>query len=164
MKIIYIFAAGAVSLALGVSAVTADAQRGGDRERASFSELDANGDGEVTLAELQAHGAARFATNDTNGDGALSAEELVAARSVDNVERLERRINRFIERADENGDGLLQQSEIGPSQARMTARFERIDADGSGGLSEAEMEAAKEARAERGHRGPMRGGAETEEG
>ncbi|MEM1236837.1 MAG: EF-hand domain-containing protein [Pseudomonadota bacterium] len=147
MNMTYILA-GALAVAMGVTGATADARdRGGpDRERASFSELDADGNGEVTRAEMEAFAAARFAAVDIDGDGSLSAEELVAARSADNADRMERRINRFLERADDNGNGKLELEEMGPSEERATARFERLDTDGSGGISEAEMEAAKEGR------------------
>ncbi|MEM9350609.1 MAG: calcium-binding protein, partial [Pseudomonadota bacterium] len=59
---------------------------------------------------------------------------------------------RFIERADDNGDGLLEFSEMGPDEERAANRFERIDTDGSGGISQEEMETAREARQERGWR------------
>ena len=150
MKTTYILA-GALAVAMGLTAVTADARdRGGpDRERASFSELDADGNGEVTMAEMEAFKAARFAAADTDGNGSLSVEEMIAARSSDNEDRMERRINRFIERADDNGNGTLELDEMGPSEERVTARFERLDTDGSGGISEAEMEAGKEGRKNR---------------
>ncbi|WP_380055474.1 hypothetical protein ACFE33_00500 [Falsihalocynthiibacter sp. SS001] len=50
---------------------------------ASVSELDANGDGMVTIDELKAVNpevtAEEFAAMDTNGDGSLNDEELSAA-------------------------------------------------------------------------------------
>ena len=151
MKTAYILA-GVLALTMGVTGLTAQAEgRGPDRERASFSELDANGDGEVTLAEMQARGEARFAAADTDGNGTLSVEELIAARADDGNERLERRINRFIERADDNGDGVLDIEEMGPGEERVADRFERLDTDGSGGLSEEELAAARDMR--HGHRG-----------
>ena len=150
MKTTYILAGG-LAVVMGLTAVTADARdRGGpDRERPSFSELDADGNGEVTRAEMEAIKAARFAAADTNGDGSLSVEEMIASRSADNTDRMERRITRFIERADDNGNGTLEINEVGPSEERVTERFERLDSDGSGGLSMAEMEAGKEGRKDR---------------
>ncbi|MEM8591813.1 MAG: calcium-binding protein [Pseudomonadota bacterium] len=164
MKTAYILA-GALAATMGLTAMAADAKGRGGGERASFSELDADGSGEVTQAEILAHAQARFDAADMNGDGSLSAEEMIAARSDNASERLERRVSRFLERADDDGNGTLEFGEFGPSQERAAARFERIDTDGSGGISEAEMEAAKSARADRrgGDRGP-RGGAETDEG
>ncbi|MES2549753.1 MAG: hypothetical protein V4630_08665, partial [Pseudomonadota bacterium] len=43
-----------------------------------FDTMDADKDGKLTLAELEAHRTAEFAAADTNGDGALSADELSA--------------------------------------------------------------------------------------
>ena len=76
--------AGALMLAVaGASlgyATEAEARRGGGKGmNVSFEEIDKNGDGFVTQAEVDAHRLARFAAMDTNGDGALSVEELVAA-------------------------------------------------------------------------------------
>lgn len=167
MKTAYILA-GAIALSIGITGMAAEAQgKGRGGERASFAELDADGNGEVTMAEMQAFAQARFDSVDTNGDGSLSAEELIAARESQNSDRLERRINRFLERADDNGNGTLEFGEFGPSEERAAERFSRVDADGSGGISEEEMEAAKEQRADR-RGGSKRGGgdrgAQTDEG
>lgn len=141
---------GALAVALSITAVTADA-RGGDRggERADFSTLDADGNGEVTQAEMLAFAQTRFSEADTNGDGSLSVEEMIAARSADVSERMERRITRMLERADANDNGTLEFDEMRPGSDRAAARFERIDTDGSGGISQQEMDAAKEARGDR---------------
>lgn len=149
----------AATMALTATASAAQHMRGGfgGGTPASFAELDADGSGEVTLEEMQAHRTARLAAVDTNNDGALSKEELIAAAGERSGERLERGIDRMLERFDENEDGLLQITEMpqrGDSE-RAQERFEKVDTDGSGGLSEAELEAAKEARGER--KGP-RGG------
>lgn len=118
------------------------------RERPDFATLDANGDGALTLDELQARGAARFAEADANGDGALSAEEMVAAAEARNADR----VARMIERHDENGDGLLQQDELPTrGQDRAERMFERADANDDGTISEEEFEVAKERM--RAHRG-----------
>jgi Ca2+-binding EF-hand superfamily protein len=107
-------------------------------ERMSFEQLDADGSGEVTQAEMEAAKAARFAAADANGDGVLSAEELAAQASAQITERTTRMIERF----DTDGDGALSQEEMpkprrGGDSAKM---FERLDADGSGGISKEEFE------------------------
>ncbi len=132
--------AAALMLALGAAALPASAQhRGGF----PFSEVDADGSGEITSAELDAWREARFAANDTDGNGSLSAEELRAAQEQNRDERLEQ----MIQRADADGDGELSPSEIpGRDDARM---FDRLDRDQSGGISEAEMETAREGRGRR---------------
>lgn len=160
MKTLLLMSAIASSFALTM-AEPAQA-RGGDRERPAFSELDANSDGEVSQEELvtfrTAKAAERFEAADINGDGALSAEEIAARGEREASERSTRRANKMIERLDANEDGLLQQAEITVrmnSNDRMTERFTGADTDGSGGLSEAEME---EMKGDRGGRGGKRGG------
>lgn len=106
--------------------------------RMTFEQLDADGSGEVTQAELEAAKEARFASADTNGDGKLSAEELQAQASADMADRTARMIERF----DTDGDGALSQEEMpqprrGGGAERM---LEHLDADGSGGISKEEFE------------------------
>lgn len=125
---------------------------------ASFAELDADGSGEVTQAEMQAFHEARRAALDTNGDGGLSKEEMLAAAEGRKAERAERRIDRMIERLDANEDGIIQFDEMPERNAdRAAERFAKIDTDGSGGLSEAEFDAAKEARGDRKGKGKREG-------
>ena len=108
-----------------------------------FEELDANGDGGVTLEELESAGEARFAEADADGNGSLSREELIAQGEA----RIERGVDRMLERADADGDGALTQEEIadarqgrrGPDPARM---FSRMDADNDGTVTEAEFDDA----------------------
>lgn len=120
--------------------------------RASFEQLDIDGDGTLTAAELSAYAATRFQTADTNGDGNLSSEELVAAAGARNAERVERRVARMINRRDENDDGVLSAAELAPSEDRIAKRFERLDADSNGSISAEEFEAAS-----KGHRGKRSG-------
>ncbi len=124
-----------------------------------FAELDVNGDGAVTLDEMQNAQATRFEQADTNNDGVLDREELLAGAN----ERVERRIDRMIERADTDGDGAVSVEEMaevrmgrrGPSPERI---FERIDADGDGSVTAAEFQEAAEAMRERhGGRGGLFG-------
>ncbi|MEY1556408.1 EF-hand domain-containing protein [Yoonia sp. R2331] len=142
----------AIAAGLTLNAVPVAAQDRADRP--DFATLDADGDGMLTLEEMQAAGAARFAAADADGDGALSAEELTAQMS----ERAARGADRMIERLDENGDGLLQQAEM--QDSRMADRAERLfaraDADEDGSISAEEFEAVKERMGKRG--GGKRGG------
>lgn len=106
-----------------------------------FAELDADGDGKVTQAELDAHFAAHFATIDTDGNGTLSAEELAAEAQGKNAERMAKRTARMMERMDANGDGVLSLEEMQPKNG--DKMFARLDTDGDGAISEAEFEAMK---------------------
>jgi len=139
------------ALLSGVVLAAGAAQADNHRERPDFATLDLNGDGSLSLEEMQAQGQARFTSVDANGDGGLSAEELIAAAG----ERASDRAAKMIERNDENGDGVLQLDEM-PRRGggdRAERMFERVDADGDGALSQEEFETAKERRGERGERG-----------
>jgi len=131
-----------LSLAIVVASATftmatGDATKMRHGARHSFTELDANGDGQITKDELTAHRIERFKQADADGDGSLSREELSAKAS----NRAERRISHMIERHDANGDGVLSMDEM--SSRHKGGMFERIDSDGNGTVSEAEFEAGK---------------------
>ncbi len=106
--------------ALALTGTTAIAQHRGSHNP------DTDGNGSVTLTEMQAASAERFARMDANGDGVINAAG----------ERSERRAKRGGDRTE-----------------RMAQRFAQADTDNSGGLSQAELAAMHEARGERGKRG-----------
>lgn len=116
------------------------------REPVNFQELDANGDGQLTREEMEAHRAQRFSQSDTNGDGQLSIDEARAAAQ----QRANDRVAKMFERHDANQDGFLSQDEL-PKPRRAGKMFDRIDADNSGTISEQEFADAK-ARMGRKHR------------
>ena len=142
-----IYKAGLIALlipaTLAGTAMAQDDTRPGPR--IVFEEVDANNDGAITLEEIQAMGANRFANADTDGDGALSRDELLAQGQ----DRIERRVDRMLERLDTDGDGQLSMAEMeeardgrrgfgrGPNPERM---FERFDADGDGSVTQAEFD------------------------
>lgn len=129
------------ALLTGVVTTAAAAQGAGHQNRPDFATLDLNGDGSITLEELNAQGQARFAATDTDGDGALSLEELTAAAQA----RAVARAAQMLERMDTNGDGLLQQAEMQPrGGAGLERMFARLDADSDGVISEAEFAPAQE--------------------
>lgn len=126
----------ALMASIVMTAAAAQERRGGP----DFSTYDTNGDGGVTLVELQAHEADQFSQTDTDGDGALSAEELTAVAGGRGGDRA----TRMLERLDENQDGLLQQAEM--SQRGGERMFERADADADGIITQAEFDAAQQSR------------------
>ncbi|MBQ4827184.1 EF-hand domain-containing protein [Leisingera sp. M527] len=123
----------------------------------SFEEIDTDGNGEVTKAEIQAMKEARFSKADADGDGKLTLEEMQARAQ----ERASERAARMLERFDTDGDGALSKDEL-PGPRRAGRMFDRMDADGSGGISKQEFD---EARMRHGgkHRHGQGNGDETEQ-
>lgn len=112
---------------------------GPGHERPAFSELDVNGDGELTLDEMMTHRDARFAEADSDGDGSLSRDEMIAAA----MGRVEARIDRMMARFDDDENGLLSANEMDDMRPRgpmMERAFARMDSDGDGAISEAEFD------------------------
>lgn len=132
--------------------------RGGEMERPAFTDLDADGNGELTLEEMLAHRDARFTQADTDGDGSLSRDEMVAAA----MGRVEAAIDRQMARFDDNEDGLLSANELddmrprGPSPERI---FGHMDANGDDVVTAEEFETAAANMMERrgGHDGQGHG-------
>ncbi|SLN18012.1 EF-hand domain-containing protein [Ruegeria meonggei] len=110
-----------------------------DRAPVTFQELDANGDGQVTQDEMQAHRNQRFTDADTDGDGQLSVEEMQSAAQTKASER----VTKMFEKNDANQDGFLTEDEL-PKPRRAGKMFDRIDADNNGSISEQEFADAKD--------------------
>ncbi len=143
------------AIVAGMAMTAFPASADSPREKPDFASLDVDGDGAITLEELQAAGAARFAETDANGDGALSQDELIAQMSG----RAERGVTRMIERLDENDDGVLQQSELEDRGAKRLERLiERADTNDDGVVSEEEFEQVKDRGGRRGGDGKHRHG------
>jgi len=104
-----------------------------------FDTLDADGDGNISPAELAAHREAMFAAADTNGDGVLDKDEIIAHQTAMMADRMAQRADRMLQRRDVSGDGMLSLEEMGKGPAEMG--FSRMDSDGDGLISRAELEA-----------------------
>ncbi|MGR3760205.1 EF-hand domain-containing protein [Roseobacteraceae bacterium NS-SX3] len=141
---------------IGAGAALAQPGFGPHGARMSFEEIDSDGNGEISKAEMEAVKEARFAAADANGDGKLSLEEMQAQGAKRAAERAER----MLKRLDSDGDGALSLAEL-PSPRRHGDMFTRIDADGSGGVSKEEFEAMREHRG--GKRHGSKPGAQTEQ-
>lgn len=123
--------------------------KGGDRP--SFETLDADGDGNLTIAESRAHFDAEFAEKDSDGDGSLSAEEMTEAATRRAAEHATTRISRLIEWRDSDGDGKLSQTELGGNM--IEKMFSHLDADDDGVITEDEFARMDMGDQRGGHRG-----------
>lgn len=132
-----------------------------------FGRMDANGDGNVTRAEIEQATAAQFKAIDANGDQRVTKEEMQAHHEKMRAQWAEKRkqagkperpqgehagrhhggkrSDRFA-RLDTNKDGVLTQAEF---SARATKRLERLDANKDGTISKEEVAQAKQLRKER---------------
>ncbi len=142
-------AAALAAMVAGSAVYAAGGQgRGGPRGmQIEFSQLDADGDGLVTQAELEAHRSARFTEIDADGNGEVSLEEFQSHAQARSSERAAE----MFARLDADGDGVLSRDVLEAQGGRRGggALLERIDSDGDGAISEAEFEAMKERLAER---------------
>ena len=130
-----IIALGAGALLLTTAAI---AQPGGgpggfDGHRGpQFSQFDMNGDGAVSQDEVNAWRDAHFASLDTDGDGLVSRDEMIAVATA----RVEERVDANFAYRDLDEDGMLSQNEL---MGRGTPMFDRLDTDGDGLVTEAEV-------------------------
>jgi len=133
----------AFAIVAGFVATGAQAQEGGEKVEARFTQMDVNGDGEVTAAELETGALARFTETDTNGDGVLSKDEVLASAQKREAERMAKRVDKKFERMDADKDGNLTQEE---SQGRRdpAKMIAKLDTDKSGGVSLEEFSKARE--------------------
>ncbi len=138
----------AVAGLTGASAALAKPGMGAHGPKVTFEELDADGNGEVTKAEIDSHRAARFAATDTDGDGKLSAAEIEA----EGAKRAAERAARMIKRHDSDGDGALSQDEL-PKPRERGDMFARMDSDGSGAISKEEFDDARAKMRGKHHKG-----------
>jgi len=132
----------AIIIGLGASLAYAE----GGQRGPSFAQIDANSDGVLTMEEFQTQASTKFSETDTNGDGQLDVDELTAAAERERG----RMIERLMARKDANGDGMLSLEEMAPRSPERF--FDKADEDGSGEISQAEWDAAKEKMRQRGPR------------
>ena len=120
----------------------------GRRDR-GFAMIDADKDGKITYAELEAHRKAEFDAADTNKDGALDADELSARALARFQEKLAERTQGMLDNMDNDGSGSLSPDEMG--QGPGMRNFARIDADNDGFVTKEEIQAGMKHHKKRGH-------------
>ena len=103
-----------------------------------FSDLDADGDGQLTEEEFAAAKLVWLQKQDANGDGALSPEEAQAAIMERLSKAASRMTERMFSRLDSNEDGLIAADELG--DMRDGRGFDHLDEDDDGMISEEEFE------------------------
>ena len=136
--------------ALGFAADNTTAPKG---ERGShFKKADADGNGALSRAEVQKSMprlAQKFDRIDTNKDGQLSRGELRAWKKAQKGERQAKAAERF-KHADTNGDSKISRAEAEKNAPRLAKKFDAIDANKDGTLTQDELRAYREAK--RGHK------------
>ncbi len=101
--------------------------------RMMLSEMDADKDGTVTRAEIEAHQAAHVAEIDADNNGAITAEELGAHHERMRQKHMAERLKAM----DANADGSVSVDEF---QAAHTWRMARLDRNGDGQIDADEMQ------------------------
>ncbi len=98
-----------------------------------FERFDADGDGQVTRAEVDAFRTERFEEMDGDGDGVVSLDEMREAAMAMAAERAEARFADL----DADGDGTLVVDELAPE--REVDIFARLDDNEDGVITEDEL-------------------------
>lgn len=140
-----------------------------------FATMDADGNGQVTLADLQALAAGRFEASDADGNGTLDKAEVMAQITemmakratgdqatgqrggwggAPSDTRLGFMVDRMIGFMDADDDGLLSLAEMQPADEKLDRFIDRFDTDDDNALSEAEFTQMTRERGQSGHRGP----------
>jgi Ca2+-binding EF-hand superfamily protein len=107
-------------------------ERHGGWDRMMLRSMDADEDGTVTRAEIDAAQSARTGEIDADKDGTITAEELVAYHEKLRVQRMADQLKAM----DANGDGKVSVDEY---EAAQTWRLARLDRDGDGEIEVDEM-------------------------
>ncbi len=136
------FTLAAVIAATLSGAAFAERSPRGPLEFLDFGAMDANKDGKITRAEIEAQHAARLLKADTNGDAKFSVDELFEMRLEAVRAQLRDKTGRMIKAHDTDGDGFLSATEM-PAPRFEGKFFGKVDTDGDGALSLAEVEVAR---------------------
>jgi hypothetical protein len=127
----------AVPLAFAQGGAGGGAGKGGGPAQ-MFLFFDEDGDGRISRSEFEAAGAQRFAEADTNKDGSLTMEEFRASRTAQGA-----RVQQMFVYLDADGNGVIDAEEF---EIHAGTRFETLDKNGDGYLSQEELAAISRAR------------------
>ena len=132
----------ATSFALPGLAQQRDDREPGENRRQMLDEFDSDSDGAVSNTEFTARTQERFAELDANGDAQVTTAELVA---FFDGEQLPMQALRRFNNADADGDGTVTQSEF---EAASTQLFARLDQDADGTVTPDEARDGRQAMRE----------------
>ena len=113
-----------------------------------FSKADTDRNGQLSRAEVEKalpRLAATFDSIDSNQDGQLSRGELRAWTKAHRSERRAQTADRF-GHADTDGDGAISRAEAEKHAPRLAKKFDLIDANQDGKLTQDELRAYREAK------------------
>lgn len=117
---------------------------GGKRGK-NFADMDADGNGSVSLEEMKAKHAERFAEMDADNSGEVSLEEMQAHHEDKGNKRKGGHGNRMaimFRGLDADGSGGISAAEMA-AMHDLDARFGELDSNGDGALSEDELKAGR---------------------
>jgi Ca2+-binding EF-hand superfamily protein len=118
------------------------------RSASHFSKADANADGMLSRAEFEKampRLAGKFESIDANKDGRLSRAEFYAWKKAHRDGRQAKAAERF-QHADTDGDGAISRAEAEKHAPRLAKKFDQIDGNKDGKLTQDELRAYREAR------------------
>jgi hypothetical protein len=142
------------SVAAGVTALLALAALAGAADRGP---VDSNKDGAIDFAEMQARRPNLTIEQFNAMDKDHNGQVTREEMRAAGKDRMEARAAERFKKLDANGDGGVTQAEIDAARKQGEAeRFKKLDTNGDGKLSQAEMEAGRKAMmgANAGRRGP----------
>jgi len=113
-----------------------------------FSKADINADGKLSRAEVEKSMPqllGKFESIDADKDGQLSRGEFDAWKKAHRAERQAKAAERF-KHADTDGDGAISRAEADKHAPRLAQKFDLIDSNKDGKLTQDELRAYREAR------------------
>lgn len=135
----------AISLATLVAvtlagATLAYAKTQNQRAERMFTEMDSNGDGKITQAEITASKTRNFHAMDTNNDGAVSSDEMLNHAINKMKERMQERMGKRFAKIDKDSNGTISADEFGGRTSKM---MEHLDTNKDGAISMQEVKDKK---------------------
>lgn len=135
-----LYAAAFCTLAAGALSLPAIAGGGPDcQSKMTRMNVEGNGDATISAAAHAAGADKRFDAMDANGDGRITGAEIEASHGAESTAWAKHRMSsaQKIRKLDSDNDGALTRAEYVDGSQKM---FRKLDADGDGYLTAAEMQ------------------------